>query len=148
VDELTLPPNSQDFGYSLGVLHLVQDTVGAVRACVVMLKPSAPFQLYLYYAFENRPLVFKLIWHFSDVLRRGICKLPANLKHIVTDVLPVTLYYPLARIALLFERLGFGVEGVPLSYYRSHDFYTVRTDYRNRFGTPLEQRFTRCKSSR
>jgi hypothetical protein len=44
---------------------------------------------------------------------------------------------------LLVERLGFGVGGIPLSYYRVHSFYTMRTDSRDRFGTPLEQRFTR-----
>jgi len=143
VDEPTLPPNSQDFGYSLGVLHHVPDTAGAIRACVAMLKPGAPFQVYLYYAFDNRSAAFKLVWRCSDLLRRAICKLPAKLKHLLTDVLAAVLYYPLARFALLVERLGFGVGGIPLSYYRVHSFYTMRTDSRDRFGTPLEQRFTR-----
>jgi len=143
VDEPTLPPNSQDFGYSLGVLHHVPDTAGAIRACVAMLKPGAPFQVYLYYAFDNWSAAFKLVWRCSDLLRRAICKLPAKLKHLLTDVLAAVLYYPLARFALLVERLGFGVGGIPLSYYRVHSFYTMRTDSRDRFGTPLEQRFTR-----
>ncbi len=145
VDDVALPPNSQDFGYSLGVLHHVPDTAGAIRACVAMLKPGAPFQVYLYYAFDNRPLLFKLIWRCSDLLRRGVCKLPASLKHIVTAVLAAVLYYPLARLALVVERLGFAVEVIPLSYYRSHSFYTMRTDSRDRFGTPLEQRFTQTQ---
>ncbi len=144
VDDPTLPPNSQDFGYSLGVLHHVPDTVGAIRACVAMLKPGAPFQVYLYYAFDNRSAAFKLAWHCSDLLWRGICKLPAKLKHLLTDVLAAVVYYPLARFALLAERMGFAVGGIPLSYYRNHSFYTMRTDSRDRFGTPLEQRFT-CK---
>ena len=33
----------------------------------------------------------------------------------------------------------------PLSYYRHCSFYTLRTDARDRFGTPLEQRFTRAQ---
>jgi len=145
VDEPTLPPNSQDFGYSLGVLHHVPDTAGAIRACVDMLKQGAPFQLYLYYAFGNRSTMFKLIWRCSDFLRRGICKLPAMLKHLLTDALAAMLYFPLARLSLLFERLGFDVRDIPLSYYRNHSFYTMRTDSRDRFGTPLEQRFTRSQ---
>ncbi len=145
VDELTLPPNSQDFGYSLGVLHHVPDTVSAIRACVEMLKLGAPFQVYLYYAFDNRSAAFKLVWRCSDLLRRAICKLPAKLKHLLTDVLAAVLYYPLARFGLLVERMGFGVGSIPLSYYRSHSFYTMRTDSRDRFGTPLEQRFTRAQ---
>ena len=148
VDEPTLPPNSQDFGYSLGVLHHVPDTAGAIRACVNMLKQGAPFQLYLYYAFDNRSAVFKLVWRCSDLLRRGICILPAKLKHLLTDTLAAVLYFPLARFSLLCERLGLNVSDIPLSYYRSHSFYTMRTDSRDRFGTPLEQRFTRSQISR
>ncbi len=148
VGEPTLPPNSQDFGYSLGVLHHVPDTAGAIKACIAMLKPGAPFQVYLYYAFDNRSAAFRLAWRCSDLLRRGICKLPAKVKYLLTDVLAAVLYYPLARFSLLVERLGFGVGSIPLSYYRSHSFYTMRTDSRDRFGTPLEQRFTRAQIER
>jgi ubiquinone/menaquinone biosynthesis C-methylase UbiE len=143
VDECPLPPNSQDFGYSLGVLHHVPDTAGAIKACVAMLKRGAPFQVYLYYAFDNRSAAFKLVWRCADLLRRGICKLPAKLKHLLTDILAAVVYFPMARFALMAERIGFGVAGIPLSYYRNHSFYTMRTDSRDRFGTPLEQRFTR-----
>lgn len=143
VDDCPLTPNSQDFGYSLGVLHHVPDTAKAIRTCVDLLKPGAPFQLYLYYAFDNRSPMFKLAWRCSDLLRRGICKLPSTLKHFVTDILAALVYFPLARFSLLAERLGLDVESIPLSYYRSHSFYTMRTDSRDRFGTPLEQRFTR-----
>ena len=76
-------------------------------------------------------------------MRRVISKLPRILKHIVTDILAVLLYYPLARIAFLLARFGISVESLPLSYYREHSFYTMRTDSRDRFGTPLEHRFTR-----
>lgn len=143
VDESPLPPNSQDFGYSLGVLHHVPDTADAIRACVAMLKPGAPFLVYLYYAFDNRSFLFRLIWRCSDLLRRAVCKLPAMLKHLVTDILAVLVYYPLARFALLAERMGLAVASIPLSYYRNHSFYTMRTDARDRFGTPLEHRFTK-----
>jgi ubiquinone/menaquinone biosynthesis C-methylase UbiE len=143
VDESSLPPGSQDFGYSLGVLHHVPDTLSAMRACVTMLKRGAPFQVYLYYAFDNRPLLFKLIWLCTDFLRRVVCKLPSKLKHLVTDVLAVLFYFPLARLSLIAERFGITVSSIPLSYYRNHSFYTMRTDSRDRFGTPLEKRFTR-----
>jgi len=147
VDESPLPPESQDFGYSLGVLHHVPDTAGAIKACVAMLKPGAPFLVYLYYAFDNRSFAFKFIWRCSDILRRAICRLPSSLKHLVTDALAAVLYFPLARLSLLLERLGMSVSAIPLSYYRNHTFYTMRTDSRDRFGTPLEQRFTRKEIS-
>ena len=49
----------------------------------------------------------------------------------------------MARLSFLAEIIGFKVSSIPLSYYRNHSFYTMRTDSRDRFGTPLEKRFTR-----
>lgn len=143
VDDAPLPRDSQDFGYSLGVLHHIPDTEAALQSCVDMLKPDAPFLIYLYYAFDNRPRFFRFCWRCSDFLRRGISWLPAPLKHVLTDVIAVTVYFPLAMFSRLGEHLGLNIENVPLSYYRKHSFYTMRTDSRDRFGTPLEQRFTR-----
>lgn len=143
VDECPLPANSQDFGYSLGVLHHVPDTASAIRACVEMLKPGAPFLVYLYYAFDNRSRIFKFIWFCADLCRRVVCRLPATLKHLTTDIIAALVYFPLARLCLVLEKMGVAVRSIPLSYYRLHSFYTMRTDSRDRFGTPLEHRFTR-----
>ena len=140
-------PASQDFGYSLGVLHHVPDTLQAIRSCVDLLKPGAPLLLYLYYALDNRPFWFRALWKVSDCVRRLIFRLPNQLKELVTDFLALILYLPLARICRVLERSGVDVSGVPLSYYRDHTFYTMRTDARDRFGTPLEQRFTKAQIS-
>ena len=45
----------------------------------------------------------------------------------------------------LLEKIGFKVDNWPLSSYRRTSFYTMRTDSRDRFGTPLEQRFSRSE---
>jgi hypothetical protein len=37
------------------------------------------------------------------------------------------------------------VETFPLSQYRNNSFYTMRTDALDRFGTQLEQRFTKVE---
>ena len=143
VDDHSLPPSSQDFGYSLGVLHHLPNTEQAIRSCAELLKPGAPLLLYLYYAFENRPWWFRAIWRLADLVRRLICRLPALMKHLVTDAIAFLVYWPLATLSRLAERLGANVNSVPLSFYRHRSFYTMRTDARDRFGTPLEQRFNR-----
>jgi SAM-dependent methyltransferase len=143
VDAIPLPPDSADFGYSLGVLHHVPDTPGGLAACVRKLKPGAPFLLYLYYAFDNRPWWFRTIWKSSDVFRRLICNLPFGLKSPVCDALAGLIYWPLARTAKVLEKLGGNVDAFPLSAYRHRSFYQMRTDALDRFGTRLEQRFTR-----
>jgi SAM-dependent methyltransferase len=143
VDGQCLPPCSQDFGYSLGVLHHVPDTTFAIRSCVDLLKPGAPLLLYLYYAFDNRPWWYKALWRVSDGVRRLICRMPSQLKHGTTDLIALFVYLPLAKISLVADRMGFTAVSIPLYYYRNHSFYTMRTDARDRFGTPLERRFTR-----
>ena len=145
VDNSGLMPESQDFGYSLGVLHHVPDTAAAIRSCVKLLKSGAPLLLYLYYAFDNRPYWFRAVWRVSDYVRRLVCRLPASLKHVVTDIIATLVYWPLARLSGALEKCGLQVHGIPLSYYRKRTFYTIRTDARDRFGTPLEQRFTRAE---
>lgn len=145
VDSSGLAPASCDFCYSLGVLHHVPDTAAAIRSCAALLKPGAPLLLYLYYAFDNRPSWFRAVWRASDQMRRLIFRLPPTLKHMVTDMIAALVYWPLARISGLLARLGLPVHGIPLSFYRQHSFYTKRTDSRDRFGTPLEQRFSRSQ---
>ena len=143
VDEIPLPPGSQDFGYSLGVLHHVPDTAGAVRDCVAKLKPGAPFLVYLYYAFDNRPPWFRALWRISDIGRRFISRLPFVLRLPLTQAIAACVYWPLARTARILAASGVHVERFPLSSYRDRSFYTMRTDALDRFGTRLEQRFTR-----
>jgi len=145
VDEPTLKPGSQDFGYSLGVLHHVPDTASAIRSCSDLLKPGAPLLLYLYYAFDNRPLWFRALWRLTELARFLICRLNPTLKNFITDTLAILVYWPLARLSRLIDLIGFGVHGIPLSFYRDHSFYTMRTDARDRFGTPLERRYTRAQ---
>ncbi len=141
--ELPFEPESMDFGYSLGVLHHVDDTEGALRTAVAALKPGAPFLLYLYYAFDNRPPWFQALWRVSDVMRRTIARQPNPIRHAISDALAVAAYLPLARTAALAERFGVDVDNWPLSAYRSRSFYMMRTDSLDRFGTRLEKRFTR-----
>lgn len=142
VDQIPLPDGSMDFGYSLGVLHHVPDTVAGLRCCVDKLKPGAPFLVYLYYALDTRPRWYRLLWRTSDLVRRGIAGLPAGAKLRTTQAIAAGVYWPLARLALVAEKAGVPVQNFPLSAYRSHSFYTMRTDALDRFGTRLEQRFT------
>jgi len=143
LDEIALKEKSQDFGYSLGVLHHVPDTQAAIVSCASLLKPGAPFLLYIYYAFDHRPLWFRVMWKIADLVRRVIWRLPPKLKHLMTDLIALLVYWPLARLSMVLDRVGFSTASLPLSYYRNHSLYTMKTDSRDRFGTPLEQRFTR-----
>lgn len=143
VDEFAVASNSMDFGYSLGVLHHIPNTQSALNDCVDKLKKGAPFLLYLYYAFDNKPFWFKIIFKISNIIRLGVSKSPHQIRYILSQILAFLVYLPFARISKILEKSGINVDNIPLSAYRNCSFYTMRTDSLDRFGTRLEQRFTK-----
>lgn len=145
VDDIPVNDQSMDFGYSLGVLHHIPDTRAALASCVSKLKPGAPFLLYLYYAFDNRPVWFRMLWQVSDWVRGGVSRMPHGLRYAMSQVIAALVYWPLARSAKLGENMGINVNNFPLAAYRNWGFYVMRTDALDRFGTRLEQRFTRVE---
>ncbi len=142
VGAIPLPDASMDFGYSLGVLHHTPDTAAGLASCVAKLKPGAPFLVYLYYAFDNRPAWFRALWRVSDAGRQVISRMPDRVKALTAEAIATSVYFPLARSAAILERAGVNVGAFPLSFYRHRSFYVMRTDALDRFGTRLEKRFS------
>ena len=145
IDELPVPDGSADFAYSLGVLHHIPDTTAALRSCVRKLRPGAPFLVYLYYRFDNRPAWYRILWKLTEGIRFAVSRSPKPVRYAVSQFLAATVYWPLARLARLAERMGMRAESFPLAYYRHRSYYVLRTDALDRFGTRLEQRFTRTE---
>jgi len=145
VDSIPLADGSQDFGYSLGVLHHIPDPAAGLRSCVARLKRGAPFLLYVYYRFDNRPRWFRLVWRGSDVARRVISRLPFPLRAAASTTIAAVAYWPLSRAARLLRRFGVQTDDLPLSFYADHDWATLRADALDRFGTAVEHRFTRSE---
>ena len=143
VSDLPLAAGSMDFGYSLGVLHHVPDTEAALHACVSRLRVGAPFLVYLYYALDGRPAWFRALFAVVSALRQRVSRWPHRRKLVATKAIAFVVYLPLARLAKLGARLGRDVDSWPLSFYRDRSLYTMRNDALDRFGTRLEQRFTR-----
>lgn len=143
IENADLQNASMDFGYSLGVLHHLPDTQAALNEAVTKLKSGGWFLLYLYYRFDNSPFWFRALWQISDFFRRVISRLPFTVRSKICEVIAALVYWPLARGAALVKKLRGKYEWIPLSYYHDKSFYTMRTDALDRFGTQLEQRFTR-----
>lgn len=142
VNETGMPDSFYDFGYSLGVLHHLPDTAAAIKACAGLLKPGSPFLLYLYFAFDNKPFWYKVLWQVSELFRSVINRMRPSLKAVSSNAFATFVYWPFARMAKCLEVLKLNVDSFPLAYYRDKSFYTMRTDARDRLGTPLEKRFT------
>jgi ubiquinone/menaquinone biosynthesis C-methylase UbiE len=145
VSDIPLPDRSLDFGYSLGVLHHVPDTLGALRHISSKLKVGAPFLLYLYYALDNRPIWFRAVWRMTNAARLVISHLPVWAKLATSQLIAATIYWPLAELSALLNRAGISTKSIPLEAYKDRSFYTMRTDAYDRFCTSLEKRFTRTE---
>ena len=143
VATIPLPPSSLDFAFSLGVLHHVPDTAAAIAAVADKLKRNAPFLLYLYYALENRPVWYRLLWRVSDLARFTVSRLPHPLRLVISQTAAALIYWPLSRVARFVARRGGSASALPLSYYADKSFYVMRTDAYDRFCTRLEKRFRR-----
>jgi SAM-dependent methyltransferase len=148
VDAIPLPDGSQDFGYSIGVLHHIPDPVAGLQCCVDKLKPGAPFLLYLYYSLDNRPAWFRLIWRGSDLARRLICRLPFPLRAAASTAIAATVYWPLSRTGRVMRKLGLSTGNLPLSFYIDQPWADLQADALDRFGTAVEHRFSRAEIER
>jgi ubiquinone/menaquinone biosynthesis C-methylase UbiE len=145
VGDMPLPPRSLDFDFSLGVLHHVPDTQGAIDAIAGKLKTGAPFLIYLYYAFDNRPAWYRALCLPSNAIRLAVSRLPHRMRIIISETIAALIYWPLARLAALLSYLGLARDSLPLSWYADKSFYVMRTDAYDRFCTRLEKRFTRAE---
>lgn len=145
VDSIPLAEASQDFGYCLGVLHHVPDTAAGLKDATAKLKAGAPFLLYLYYALDNRPIWFRGLWRLTDIARKILSRQKFAVRRTIAEIIAAGVYWPMARAAAVAERAGARVEHWPLAWYRHGSFYRMRTDALDRFGTRLEQRFTKAQ---
>lgn len=148
IDNLPFQDNYFDFGFSLGVLHHIPDTAKAMKDCVSKIKPGGYFLVYLYYNLDNRGVGFKMLYGLSNLFRKGICRLPSKAKRVVCDILAVIFYMPFILFSRVLRFLGVKKkyrEKIPLNIYEDKSFYIIRNDSLDRFGTPLEQRFSKSE---
>jgi len=150
LENIPFDEKSFDLVYSLGVLHHMPDTKEAINIATTFVKTNGYLLLYLYYSLDNRGLLFKSIFHISNLFRQVICRLPKGLKQIVCDVIGLFVYYPLVGLAKLLKRANVSKSiwsKLPLSVYAENDcsLQILRNDALDRFGTKLENRFSRVE---
>jgi SAM-dependent methyltransferase len=137
-----------DFIFSLGVLHHIPDTTGAIKRIFQKLKPGGYFLVYLYYNLDNRGKTYKIIFQLSNMIRKMISKMPKGLKHFLAELIAFIIYMPFVFLArffkILFPKKNF-YKKIPLSYYHNKSLTIIRNDALDRFGTPLEKRFSRVE---
>ena len=141
----SIPLASLDLAMSLGVLHHIPDTGLAIKDVSRRIKPGGVFLCYLYYSLENKPAYYKMIFKAVDGVRRVISVLPQRLKQFVTSLIAGVIYWPLARLSKVLNKLGKNTSNVPLHHYADMPFVMLANDALDRFGTTLEQRFSKAE---
>jgi SAM-dependent methyltransferase len=139
----SIPLESLDLAMSLGVLHHIPDTGLAIKDVSLRIKPGGMFLCYLYYNLENKPFFYKLIFKAINAVRQIISLLPQRIKQIVCSSIAAIIYWPLARFSKLMNKIGMNTSNIPLHHYANMPFVMLANDALDRFGTSLEQRFSK-----
>lgn len=144
-ENLPFQDKSIDLVVSYGVLHHIEKTEESIAEINRILKNNGIFLFYFYYNLDNRSLTFKCIFSIVNIMRKCICKFPPFFKKITCDFLALFIYFPCVILAKI-AKLIFGEKiaaKIPLSSYRNKNFYIMRNDCLDRFGTPLEKRYSK-----
>jgi SAM-dependent methyltransferase len=141
----SIPRASLDLAMSLGVLHHIPDTALAIKDVSRSIKPGGVFLCYLYYNLENKPAYYKLIFRSVNLVRQIISSLPQPVRRLSATIIAALLYLPLARLSKLLSKLGRNTSNLPLHHYANMPFVMLANDALDRFGTSLEQRFSKAE---
>lgn len=144
-DNIPFADETFDFGMSIGVLHHIPNTQLALNDCVKKMKKGGYFYIYLYYSLDNKGILFKWILSLVTAIRKLISILPMKFKKVACDMIAILIYMPIILVGRFIKLLGFSkfAESLPLSFYHNQTFFVVRNDALDRFGTSLEQRFSK-----
>ncbi len=145
IDNLPFPDDCFDFGMAIGVFHYIPDPYPAIHKCIKKIKSGGYFYAYMYYNLENRGLLFRSMFQVTNLIRKAVSSLPSKTKRITCDVLAYTLYVPLVYAGKILNKTGMQslAKKLPLSRYQTAKMFTIRNDALNRFGTPIETRFSK-----
>ena len=141
----SIPLESLDLAISLGVLHHIPDTGLGIKEVARRIKPGGAFLCYLYYNLENKPTFYKLIFKAVNTVRKVISVLPQRIKQIVSSAIAAIIYWPLARFSKVLSKFGINTSNIPLHHYADMPFVMLANDALDRFGTTLEQRFSKAQ---
>ena len=139
----SIPAGSLDLGMSLGVLHHIPDTGLAIKDVASKIRGGGIFLCYLYYKLDNKPLYYRGLFWASNSLRWVISRLPYAMRRLIAQMIAVAIYLPLARTSKLLGNKGKDVSNLPLHHYADMPFVMLQNDALDRFGTRLEQRFSK-----
>ncbi len=141
----SIPDETLDLGMCLGVLHHIPNTALALKDISKKIKLGGTFHAYLYYKLDEKPFLYRGLFLISTPFRWFISRLPHSIRRFISQIIAVVIYWPLARTAKLFASRGKNISNFPLHHYANKPFVMLANDALDRFGTSLEQRFSKAE---
>lgn len=146
VDNIPFDNETFDLVMSIGVLHHIPDTAKALKEITKKCKIGGHVYIYIYYALDNRGVLYRSLFTIANGIRYIISKLPHFFKKLLCDFIAIFIYLFFVTISSLLKMVlpkSDIWKKVPLSYYVNKSFNIIRNDALDRFGTPLEHRFSK-----
>ena len=144
-DVLDLPfqDDAFDFIYCLGVLHHIPEP--ALQSVRKLSRLAPEFLVYLYYALDERGVLYKCIFYLVDLIRKLVSNITSPfIRSILTELLMWLLYMPAIFAGKILSMLGAKAHKVPFySIYGHMNLGRIRQDVYDRFFTRIEQRVSK-----
>jgi SAM-dependent methyltransferase/uncharacterized protein YbaR (Trm112 family) len=139
--KLPVASDAFDFVYSIGVLHHIEDTAGALRGLVRAAKPGAQIRVYLYW--KRQGLAGAALWLIT-LARKATTRLPFPVLRSLCWLLSVFLTITVVIPYRVFGYLRGEIQDTwPLSVYAKYPFTVLYNDQFDRFSAPIEKRYSR-----
>jgi SAM-dependent methyltransferase len=139
ITALPFADDAFDYAYSLGVLHHIADTAGALNGIVRKVRPGGRVRVYLYWKHHGwKGTALRLV----DAARHVTTRLPHPVLRAFCWGLSAALMVAVIWPYRVLSRLGVRAHGkLPLFVYARYPFRILYNDQFDRFSAPLEQRF-------
>jgi SAM-dependent methyltransferase/uncharacterized protein YbaR (Trm112 family) len=138
--KLPVADEAFDFVYSMGVLHHLNDTEGALKGLTRALRPGGRLRLYLYWKREGLP---GALLSLVSAARVVTTRLPFPLLKAFCWLLSVILMTFVIAPYRVLAKLGAPIDDSwPLFVYAKYPFNVLYNDQFDRFSAPLEKRYS------
>lgn len=135
--------NMFDFAYSFGVLHHTPDPELGLKEIARVLKPGAGAYLYLYEDLAEYPVKYFAL-KLVNLLRIATTRLSPKILYtacvLLSPVVVILFSWP-AKVLKKFEKTRSFSEKIPFNF--GTHLFSVAGDLYDRFGAPIEHRFSR-----
>lgn len=134
-----------DFAYSFGVLHHTPAPQKGVAELFRILKERGSVFLYLYEDHSENAIKYVFI-KLVNLLRRITIKIPPKTLYILSLIISPLIFILFSfssRVLIKFKPTRMVAENMPFNFGTS--LFSLRGDIYDRFGAPIEHRFSRSE---